>query len=103
MSLTIGYTRENDRQSVNVSKVVKSGETYDEVSLNEFGCDGTDGDGSSGFSIISTLIAKDTTRERDVEVRVGERVSTDVWQVDPIVADGLVSFELHDPSISRPR
>jgi len=65
----------------------------DEVSLNEFGCDGAGGDGSSGFSVVSTLIAKDTTRERDVEVRVGERVSTDVWQIDPVVANGLVGIE----------
>jgi hypothetical protein len=48
---------------VNFSKVAQSGETYDEVGLNEFRCDGADSDSSSGLGSISTLIAEDTARE----------------------------------------
>lgn len=81
---------------VDISSLASVGEFVDqgdEVGLNEFGCDGGDGDGSSGVRIGGTIVAQDTTRERDVEVRVSSGISTDVGEVDPVVADSLVSIE----------
>jgi len=63
------------------------------VGFNEFGHRGVDVEGRGRVFIRCANIAKDTTREGNVEVRVSSSASTDVGEVNPVVTNGLVGIE----------
>jgi len=87
------YQGESDVDISGLSRVGDIGNERTEVSFNEFRFRGVDVEGSTGFFIGCAIIAKYTAREGDVEVRVSSSASTDIWEVNPVVTNGLVGIE----------